>query len=209
LGRMQRFVRELGEAVQAGAAPLFIAIDRSTGWAWLPFQSAPAGVVDGVRRFALQRRDSPSVAIGSPAAGVKGFRRSHAQADAARRVALAGTDGERTVVADSDRGLAAAALVVGNIEQARDWVAEVLGDLATNTDNDARLRETLRVFLGCDSTYKLAADELTLHFNTVKYRVGRAMARRGRPISHDRFDVELALLLCHWYGDAVLLPSTP
>jgi hypothetical protein len=56
LGRMQRFVRELGEAVQAAAAPLFVATDRSTGWAWLPFQSAPAGVVDEVRRFALQRR---------------------------------------------------------------------------------------------------------------------------------------------------------
>ena len=209
VGRMQRFVRELGEAVQAGAAALFIAADRSTGWAWLPFQSAPAGVVEGVRRFALHRHDSPSVAIGSPAAGVKGFRRSHAQADAARRVALARTDEKPTVVAESERGLAAAALVVGNIEQARDWVAEVLGDLAANTDNDARLRETLRVFLGCDSTYKLAADELTLHFNTVKYRVRRAMARRGRPISDDRFDVELALLLCHWYGDAILLQPTP
>ena len=209
VGRMQRFVRELGEAVQAGAAALFIAADRSTGWAWLPFQSAPAGVVEGVRRFALQRHDSPSVAIGSPAAGVKGFRRSHAQADAARRVALARTDEKPTVVAESERGLAAAALVVGNIEQARDWVAEVLGDLAANTDNDARLRETLRVFLGCDSTYTLAADELTLHFNTVKYRVRRAMARRGRPISDDRFDVELALLLCHWYGDAILLQPTP
>jgi hypothetical protein len=43
----------------------------------------------------------------------------------------------------------------------------------------------------------------------VKYRVGRALARRGRPITDDRFDVELALLLCHWYGDALLLPPTP
>jgi hypothetical protein len=30
-----------------------------------------------------------------------------------------------------------------------------------------------------------------------------------RPITHDRFDVEFALLLCHWYGDALLLPSRP
>jgi DNA-binding PucR family transcriptional regulator len=209
LGRMQRFVRELAVAVQAGAAPLFIATDRSSGWAWLPFQSAPAGVGEAVRRFALQRRDSPAVAIGSPAAGVKGFRRSHAQADAARCIGLARPDENPTVVADSDPGLAAAALVGGNIEHARDWVAEVLGDLAANTDNDARLRETLRVYLGCDTSYRLAADELCLHFNTVKYRVGRAVARRGRPISKDRFDVELALLLCHWYGEAVLPPAAP
>jgi DNA-binding PucR family transcriptional regulator len=109
----------------------------------------------------------------------------------------------------SDPGLAAAALLGGNIESARDWVAEVLGDLAANTDNDARLRDTLRVFLSCDSSYKHAADELTLHSNTVKYRVGRAMTRRGRPITNDRFDVELALLLCQWYGDALLLTPKP
>jgi hypothetical protein len=45
------------------------------------------------------------------------------------------------------------------------------------------------------------------HFNSVKYRVGRAIARRGRDIGSDRLDVELALLACHWYGPAVLQPS--
>jgi DNA-binding PucR family transcriptional regulator len=207
LGRIQRFVQELAAAAEVGATPLVIATDRSTAWAWLPYRRIPGGVVTAVRRFALQRPDSPSVAIGSPAAGVKGFRRSHAQAEAARSVALAGADVNPTVVADSDPGLAAAALLGGNVDGAREWVAEVLGDLAANTDNDARLRDTLRVFLGCESSYKLAAGELTLHSNTVKYTVGRAMIRRGRPITNDRFDVELALLLCHWYGDALLSPK--
>ena len=209
LARMQRFVRELGVAVQAGAAPLFIAADRSTGWAWLSFQVAPDGIVAAVREFSLQHRDSPSLAIGSPAAGVKGFRRSHAQAVAVRSVVLAHEGAKPTVMADSDPGLAAAALVCGNIEAARAWVAEVLGGLAAGTDSDARLRETFRVFLNSGASYTLAAEQLTLHFNTVKYRVRRALARRARPITDDRFDVELALLLCHWYGDALLLPPTP
>jgi DNA-binding PucR family transcriptional regulator len=209
LVRMQRFVRELGVAVQAGAAPLFIATDRSTGWAWLSFQVAPDGIVAAVREFSLQHRDSPSVAIGSPAAGVKGFRRSHAQAVAVRSVVEARKDAKATVVADNDPGLAAAALVCGNIEEARTWVAEVLGRLAADTDSDARLRETLRVFLNGGASYTLAAEQLALHFNTVKYRVRRALARRGRPITDDRFDVELALLLCHWYGETLLLPPTP
>ena len=51
LVRMQRFVRELGEAVRAGAAPLFIAADRSTGWVWLSFQAAPDGIVAAIREF--------------------------------------------------------------------------------------------------------------------------------------------------------------
>jgi hypothetical protein len=38
----------------------------------------------------------------------------------------------------------------------------------------------------------------------VKYRIGRAVARRGTPIELDRLDVELALLACQWYGTAVL-----
>ena len=55
-------------------------------------------------------------------------------------------------------------------------------------------------------SYTMAAEQLTLHFNTVKYRVGRAVPRRGRVIGADRLDVEPALLLCHWYGKAVLAP---
>ena len=209
LARMQRFVRELGEAVQAGAAPLFIAADRSTGWAWLPFKVAPDGIVTAVRKFALQHQDSLSVAIGSLGGGVKGFRRSHAQAEAVRSVVLARKDAKSAVVADSDPGLAAAALVCGNIDDVRAWVADVLGGLAADTDSDARLRETFRVFLNNGASYTLAAEQLALHFNTVKYRLGRALARRGRPITDDRFDVELALLLCYWYGDTLLVPPTP
>ena len=90
-----------------------------------------------------------------------------------------------------------------DITQAREWVAEVLGDLAVDNENDARLRETLLVLMSSDGSYKLAAEQLNVHSNTVKYRDGRAVARRGRAIGGDRLDVELALLLCHWYGSAV------
>jgi DNA-binding PucR family transcriptional regulator len=61
----------------------------------------------------------------------------------------------------------------------------------------------LHIFLSCDGSYKLAAERLNLHSNTVKYRIGRAVARRGRPFDSDRLDVELALVLCHWFGSAV------
>lgn len=89
----------------------------------------------------------------------------------------------------------------------REWVIDVLGGLAAETANDARLRETLRIFLGRGSSDKAAAQELAMHSSTVKYRVGCAISRRGRPISRDRLDVELALLLSHWYGAAVLAPA--
>jgi len=34
--------------------------------------------------------------------------------------------------------------------------------------------------------------------------VQRAEQRRGRPITTDRLDVEIALLLCNWFHTAVL-----
>ncbi len=204
VARLQRFVRELGNAADAAAGPLFVAADRMCGWGWLPFRAAARDAVEKVRRFTAGHPGSPSVGIGTMAAGVVGFRRSHRQAQAGRDVALARGGQGPTVIAAADPGLAAAALLCNDIDPARVWVAEVLGDLAADNENDARLRHTLRVFLGCDSSYKLAAEELHLHANTVKYRLGRAISRRGRPIAGDRLDVELALLVCDWYGTAVL-----
>jgi DNA-binding PucR family transcriptional regulator len=173
----------------------------------LPYKAAAADAVKKIRAFAAGHDDSPSIGIGMTAAGVDGFRRSHNQAQMARSVAVAGSQQGPTVLAAADPGLSMAALLAGDVDKAREWVADTLGDLAGHNENDARLRETLWVYLRCGSSYKLASEELILHFNTVRYRVRRAVARRGRPIDDDRLDVEAALLLCQWYGTAVLQPS--
>jgi DNA-binding PucR family transcriptional regulator len=207
LTRLQRFVRDAAQAAGTAAAPLFVAADQLCGWGWLPYRASVPGGAEKVRGFAAARAGAPSVAIGPMAAGLEGFRRSHRQAEGAHAVVSASGWREPIAVAASDPGVAVAALHAADVGAARDFVGEVLGALAADTANDARLRETLRVFLGCGASYKQAAAELTLHFNTVKYRVGRALSRRGRSIDADRLDVELALLLCHWYGKAVLQPS--
>ena len=140
-----------------------------------------------VRGFALGRPDSPSLAIGSMAGGVEGFRRSHREAEAVRGVAIVSErfhSSTPTVIAATDPGLSVVARLGGDVAGTREWVATVLGDLAGDDENDARLRETLRVYLGCGSSYKVAAEELNLHFNSVKYRVARAVERRGREIGN-------------------------
>jgi DNA-binding PucR family transcriptional regulator len=204
IARLQRFLRDLGQAADADASPLFVAADRTCGWGWLPFKASTVTPEEHVRQFAEGRPDAPSMAIGTLGAGVDGFRQSHREAEGARRVALIGDRMEPTLIGAGEPGLSIAALLGDDVSDTSAWVADVLGALATDDDNDARLRETLRVFLGCGSSYKLAAEELNLHFNTVKYRVGRAVARRGKELEADRLDVELALLVCHWYGAAVL-----
>ncbi len=204
LVRLQRFLRELAHAVQTGASPLFVAADRVTGWGWLSYRAAAPEAVSGVRQFALKRPDSPSVSIGTMAPGLEGFCASHREAEGARGVAIAGGLHEPAVIAAADPGVSIAALLAGNIADACEWVTKVLGDLAVDSENDARLRETLHIYLRCGCSYTGAAEELGLHFNSVKYRVGRAVARRGRPIGADRLDIEVALVLCQWYGTAVL-----
>ena len=108
----------------------------------------------------------------------------------------AGVISEPLVVAKSNISTAQAQAVAAQTNYA----------LAANTDSDERLRETLRGFLRNSSSFKSSADELHLHVNSVKYRVQRAIERRGRPIEEDRIDVEVALLLCHWFGAGVLAP---
>ena len=205
LASMERFLDQLAESAGAHESPLFISVDRLTGWAWIPLraEAAPSAFAR-MRALAEPRTDAPWIAAGMPLPGVEGFRRSHQQAQDAHAVAIASGSNTHRVTVASDPGLSAAALLSSNLGAARVWVAEVLGPLACCTENDERLRETLWVFLRAGGSFKAAAEELHLHTNSIKYRVQRAIDRRGRPISDGRLDVEIALLLCHWYGNAVL-----
>jgi DNA-binding PucR family transcriptional regulator len=206
---MERFVDQLAESAGARESSLFISVDRLTGWAWIPLRAdAASSGVACMRAFAESRTDAPWIAAGNPLPGVEGFRRSHQQAQEAHPVAIASGSNAHRVTAACDAGLSTATLVGNNLAAARVWVAEVLGPLASCTENDERLRETLGIFLRAGGSFKAAAEELHLHTNSIKYRVQRAIDRRGRPISDGRLDVEIALLLCHWYGDAVLTIPT-
>jgi DNA-binding PucR family transcriptional regulator len=54
-----------------------------------------------------------------------------------------------------------------------------------------------------------AAERLTLHKNTVRYRIGKAEESLGRPVGEDRLHIELALLAAQWLGATVLRPAGP
>lgn len=201
LSSLERFFNRFAESIGAQESPLFISVDRVTAWVWVPVPAEAAeDVVNRLRVFG----DGPLLAVGNPLPGVDGFRRSHQQAQDARTVAVAAGAASCRFTAAGDSGVAVAALLGGNVESAARWVADVLGPLAEATENDERLRETLRAFLGSGSSYKAAAEGLHLHTNSVKYRVSRAVERRGRPITNDRLDVEVALLLCHYFGPTLL-----
>jgi DNA-binding PucR family transcriptional regulator len=202
---MERFITELAKALGSDERPLFVAADRVTGWAWVSLTTDVAPeAVRRIREFADARADAPWIAAGNPLPGVDGFRRSHRQALGTRAVVIASGSRPSAVTAVSDPGLVVAAQFCADLAQARAWVGDMLGPLASATDSDERMRQTLGEFLRTGSSFKATADELHLHVNSVKYRVQRALERRGKPITDDRLDVEVALLLCRWFDTAVL-----
>jgi DNA-binding PucR family transcriptional regulator len=202
LGRLERATAEV--AVQAGCRgrPVFVPQDEGCAWAWLPLgashsfpaQAATAGIPSGDAgaRFAF----------GAPAPGLAGFRRTHRQALSAYAVALAAGPAAQFVTGFSE--VAPVALMSGSIELLRDWVTETLGALADDDEHNARLRDTLGVFLQENGSYKATAERLMLHKNTVQYRIRKAEESRGRPVGENRLHVELALLASRWLGPAVL-----
>ena len=200
--RLERFVLEVAEALKIDS-PLSISTDQTTGWAWLPLQSSTADPIAEIRRIAHCGDGAIRVAVGTIHSGVAGFRESHRRAQDARRVAVAGRT-TRSVVAATEPEVRVAALMVDDLARTREWVQSTLGPLASNTAGDAKLRETLRIFLREGSSHTAAAERLGLHRNTVGYRVNKAVQRRGKPITDDQIEVEMALLACDQFHEAVL-----
>jgi DNA-binding PucR family transcriptional regulator len=152
------------------------------------------------------------IAFGGAAAGIEGFRATHRQALLTQRVALVGRDSAPgaagRVTAYTQPEVAAASLLATDLEQARMLVRGTLGALAIDDPPRARLRATLLAFLSTACNYTATAELLTMHKNSVKYRISRAEEERGAPIDDDRLEVELALVACRWFGREVLLPPT-
>lgn len=199
---LEHFVRQSASA--AGADHIIVhTIDRLLTCAWMATPD-PANSVARLRTFALTHADSPRIAVGQPQPGLHGFRHSYSQAEQARTVAMATENTSLKFVAAEDPGFKLACMLGINTAALTEWIHEVLGPLAQCTDSDQRLRVTLREFLGSGCRLKSAADALQIHANTVKYRVKRAVERRNKPIGRDRLDIEVALLMCDWFGEAVL-----
>ena len=203
ISRLEHAVVHLAARSGCSGDPLFLPRDESSAWAWLPL-----GIRDAFDAVAASTADLGAdihFAFGDVARGTTGFRLTHQQAVAAQSVALAAGGSPPRVVAFSE--VAPVAMMLGSMELLRAWVAKTLGSLATDDEHHARLRDTLLVFLQTGGSYKVTAERLTLHKNTVQYRIRKAQQSLGRPVAGDRHDVELALRASHWLGSSVLQPG--
>jgi DNA-binding PucR family transcriptional regulator len=192
----------LDEAVRAlgGGPALTLAAGSRALWAWIPTdgrlgrpssrEAAGAALPPGVR-----------VAAGRTARGVEGFRTSHEDAQLVRRLMPVAGGAARLVSFDD---VELACLMSSEPDAMRRFVAHELGDLALREPNAARLRETVRVYLACGANAREAAERLSMHKNTVHYRLARTEELLGHRIAERRLELEVALMLAHTLGDRVL-----
>ncbi|WP_306318560.1 MULTISPECIES: CdaR family transcriptional regulator [unclassified Streptomyces] len=201
----EALLAEVATAAGGKGQPLLGRNDGSGSWGWIPLGhgTRPLDLVR-MEQIVASAGAGLRVAIGSPAAGVEGFRQTHVEALRARTVAMAAAERARMVTSFTEPGVRAAALLAADPDAARQLVRDALGALAADTEPAARLRGTLLAFVAEKGSYVATAERTHLHKNTVKYRVDRAIEERGRPLDGDWLDLELALIACEWLGADVL-----
>ena len=140
-------------------------------------------------------------AIGAPASGPAGFRRSHLAARDAERVARQGLPGKVTAYRDVDL----LALLTSDPERSQHFVTDHLGKLATSGDDTiAELRATALCYLESGCSLVRTAAALHVHRNTVLYRLGSIERLLGRELATSPLAAHAALALAQRLGPALL-----
>jgi PucR C-terminal helix-turn-helix domain/GGDEF-like domain len=178
-------------ALRAGLRPpLILPASATTTWVWLG-SDRPLDT-DRLRGAMAEAAPNVNGSAGSSRPKMTGFRLSHREAVAARRIAERSRTGERFTVYDDVRF---AVLAAHDDEAAEQFVVDTLGRLA---GADIALRETLRIYLQEDANTARTAARLFTHRNTVLNRLERAERLLPRPLSGRRLHVALALELHRW-----------
>lgn len=203
----------LAGELRAVGRSLMVPTDEREARLWFsPSAGRDATVVDPqrVRAACTSAGLDARLAFGRVEQGLDGFRASLKQAERAKAVALAGGDHPRhRVVFYAD--VAPVALMAGDPEELRRFVADTLGDLDVHDERNRWLRETLRQFLARNRSYVATAEAMMLHRNTIQYRVVQAMERCGQNFDDPDavFKVQLALEVRRWMGPVVPRAVTP
>ena len=198
--------RELARVLSPVAPPLMLPHDEREMHAWFPVR--PGATVNGAELSAALEPSTKlqvHVAVGRPEPGIDGFRRTSEQARRVKEILL--LSGANLPKAVSYDQLGPLALMTADVDALRRFVHRVLGDLAKPGEREDALRDTLLTFLAHSRGYTATAQAMTLHRNSVQYRVQRALALCGRDLDDADAALELhtALTATHWLGRAVLV----
>ncbi|MER6121910.1 helix-turn-helix domain-containing protein [Streptomyces sp. NPDC001795] len=201
LARLDRITNEVARKLDCAARPLFVPRDAVLSWAWLPFGSRNE-VSSEQLSDVVERSDPPvHVCAGSVGYGLEGFRSTHRQALRAQELAASASPVPQFTDFST---VAPIALMATNVDDMRAWVWDILGALAVDDENSARLRETTQIFLDTGCSYTATASAQILHKNSVQYRIRKAETIMGHPVQKGHSDLEVALRAVQYLGSTLL-----
>jgi sugar diacid utilization regulator len=168
-----------------------VAIDDTVTVVWLtsrsPFTGRQRDPAAGIDQVGVAR-----VAVGVPASGPAGLRRTLVAARDAQRFAARGGRPQRLIHYED---IALPALLGEDPERARWFIQEALGDLAAEDGATSVLRRTVRVHLDTNGSLVRTAAGLHVHRNTVVQRLARAEAARGALLTERALELHVAVAL--------------
>ena len=161
----------------------------ATRWVWVP------GAVDtGALLRSVRGVPDVRIAIGSTAAGIDGFRRSHFDAITTQQL-MARLRSPQQIALFTDVQLVA--LITADTDRATEFVKHTLGELESA---GAELQETVRTFVDEQCNASRAAARLFTHRNTLLRRLARADELLPRPLAETSVNVAVALDVARWRG---------
>ncbi|MFJ9249636.1 PucR family transcriptional regulator [Streptomyces sp. NPDC101776] len=197
--RLSRVAAQLAGRVP-GATLLTVAADGEYLWAWLSRVQRPNAREWQDLVSVRPGLEGTRVALGPPASGTEGFRRTHLQALDAARVAQA-RPGPDDVI--DWQAISLLATAHPDPERVRWFIEETLGPLAAHDRAAAEHRATLLSYLHSSQSLVRTAEEQHVHRNTVVYRLRRIEELLPMPLADHRLQIHLALQLADGY-DALL-----
>lgn len=174
--------------------PLTLPVGSRELWLWLGTRREPD--LDGLEAVLAEHSDrapGTRLAVGCTAPGVEGFRTSHREAVDAQRCAVSGAAGRSTPPVTLYADVELVCLVADQPEAMAVLVARELGRLAEPDPALDKVRETVGFYLRSGCNVEATAAQLTIHKNTVRYRLAQAEELLGHPLTQRRTEIDLAL----------------
>jgi PucR C-terminal helix-turn-helix domain/GGDEF-like domain len=151
--------------------------------------------MNGVRPRRLLRDFEPpagtTLAVGNVRSGYEGLRRTHREASDAHAVSCRRQPHAITLYDD----VILEVLALRDEKAAREFIADVLGDLDQDEKGSQRLRATLAAYFRCEQNAAAAAASLGIHAVTVGRHLDQIEGRIGHRVNQRRAELESALRL--------------
>ena len=196
LGELQR---NLQDAI-IGDTPLVVSFTQHLTWAWVSTPRAPTPTQLKRLEETLGQLSGTQCALGEPAKGPAGFRRTHLQARDVSSVAILSPI--KGVMRWADHVLTI--LVGQDLEKAAWYVDSVLGPLANKSEKAGGYRQTLSAYLQSGNSLLHGAEALGIHRNTLVYRLQQIELLLRCPIKQRELEIRCALHLITQYEGRVL-----